>query len=242
MTTVTRLKQKAPTEVVKASGRLTPVSLEGARSAISSDVVLITDPAGARAEAIRALRTHIIAQHVHGGRRALAICAPGAGVGCTFLAVNLAVALSQAGVKTMLIDADMRHPGVDNFIAPSNPGLGLQQYLASSEVSFAEAVEADVLSNLSVLHSGGVASNPQELLAGERFQELADVCLRDFEATIVDTPPASTCADARRISNVIGYSLVVARRDKTFVNDVKTLVSQLRDDHARVVGTVLNDA
>ena len=42
-----------------------------------------------------------------------------------------------------------------------------------------------------------------------------EFCLRDFDATIVDTPPANTCADARRISTVVGYSLIVTRRNKT---------------------------
>jgi Mrp family chromosome partitioning ATPase len=59
--------------------------------------------------------------------------------------------------------------------------------------------------------------------------------------TIIDTPPANTCADARRISTVVGYSLIVTRRHHTFVDDVRTLASQLEADRAKVVGTVLNE-
>ena len=51
-------------------------------------IVMISEPYQASAEAIRALRTHIMAQHVHEGRRALAVCGPSPGVGCTFLATN----------------------------------------------------------------------------------------------------------------------------------------------------------
>ena len=54
-------------------------------------MVLVSEPMGARAEGMRAIRTHIMAQHVERGRRALAICAPNRGVGCTFIAANLAV-------------------------------------------------------------------------------------------------------------------------------------------------------
>ena len=58
--------------------------------------------------------------------------------------------------------------------------------------------------------------------------------------TIVDTPPANSCADSRRISTVVGYSLVVARKDHTLVSDVRTLVDQLRKERATVIGSVLN--
>ncbi len=92
------------------------------------------------------------------------------------------------------------------------------------------------------MFAGGVPANPQELLAGARFRSLTEFCLREFDATILDTPPANLCADARRVSTLIGYSLIVARRNVTYVDDVKTLVSQLEADRARVVGTVLNEA
>ena len=206
-----------------------------------SSLVTISEPFEARAEAIRALRTHVMAQHVNEGRRALAVCAASAGVGCTFIATNLAVALSQIGVKTLIIDGDLRNPGIDRIIQPPSLRAGLRQCLASSEHDFGAYVEADVMPNLSVMYAGGVAPQPQELLASEQFTALMDYCLRDFDATIVDTPPANSCSDARRISTVAGYSVIVARRHRSLVNDVKTLAGQLQGDHARIVGTVLNE-
>jgi protein-tyrosine kinase len=208
---------------------------------ISPSLVMVSAPGEAAAESIRALRTHIMAQHINEGRRALAVCAASAGVGCTFIAANLAVALSQIGVKTLLIEADLRAPGLSRYIASPRSGDHLAQFLASDEIGFSDVIEADVAPNLSLIYSGGPAAAPQELLAGPRFKTLMDFCLRDFDATIVDTPPANTCADVRRISTVVGYSLIVTRRNKTFVDDIKTLAAQLQADHAKVVGTVLNE-
>lgn len=204
-------------------------------------LVMLSEPAGAAAEAIRALRTHLMAQHIQEGRRALAVCAASAGVGCSFIAANLAVALSQIGVKTLLIDADLRRPAIQGLLGSADANVGLTQSLGPDGVEFSEAIQPDVLPNLSVMFSGGAAATPQELLGGERFKGLMDFCLREYDATIVDTPPANTCADARRISTVVGYSLIVARRHSSYVDDVKTLISQLQVDHARVVGTVLNE-
>ena len=221
----------------------TPLNVVGNNDhySFSPSLVMISSPGEAAAEAIRALRTHIMAQHIQEGRRALAVCAASAGVGCTFIAANLAVALSQIGVKTLLIDADLRRPGVGRYIGSPHSGGGLAQFLESDETGFSDVIESDVLPNLSVIYSGGPAAAPQELLAGQRFKTLMEFCLRDFDATIVDTPPANACADARRISTVVGYSLIVTRRNKSFVDDIKTLTEQLRSDHAKVVGTVLNE-
>jgi capsular exopolysaccharide synthesis family protein len=209
---------------------------------ISRSLVTIANPQGGPAEAIRVLRTYLMAHHVGEGRRALAVCGASPSVGCTFTAANLAVALSQIGVKTLLIDANMQTPGVDQLIQPPGPREGLKTCLGSSDYDFDHAIDADILPNLSVMFSGGVAANRQELLAGSRFKDLMEFCLRDYGATIVDTPAANTCSDARRVGMVVGYSLLVARVNKSYVDDLKTLAAQLRDDHVRVVGTVLNEA
>jgi Mrp family chromosome partitioning ATPase len=114
--------------------------------------------------------------------------------------------------------------------------------LESDDVDLSGVIQNDVIENLSVMFSGGVASSAQELLASDRFSNVVERCLRDFDLTIIDTPPANSCADARRISTVAGYSLIVAKRHLTFVSDIKALAGQLREDRAQIVGTVLNEA
>lgn len=226
--------QKAETADVKAA-RPTEFSF-------SSDAVMLTNSSGPRAESIRALRTHIMAQHMYGGRRALAICSASEGVGATFIAVNLAMALAQIGVKVLLIDGDMRHPGVDAVVRPSTDVSGLRQCLSAEDASVGDYAQADVIENLSIMYSGGVAHDAQELLAGDQFGAVMERCMRDYDLTIIDTPPANSCADARRISTVAGYSLIVAKRHRSFVADITTLGEQLAQDRAKVVGAVMNEA
>lgn len=214
----------------------------GGKYAFSSDVVMLSDPNGPRAEAIRTLRTHIMAQHVEDGRRGLAICAASSGVGATFVAANLAVALAQIGVKVLLVDGDLRHAEIDGFIRPPQTVSGLRQYLESSDADLSSALQSEVIPNLSVIFAGGVAASAQELLASDRFADMVERCLRDYDLTIIDTPAANSCADARRISTVAGYSLIVAKRHYSFVSDIKALAEQLREDRAQVVGSVMNEA
>jgi protein-tyrosine kinase len=217
------------------------VLASSAVGAVDKDIVMISDPFGVRAEAIRALRTHIVAQHLAEGKRALAVCAPSVGVGCSFVAANLAVALSQVGLNTLLIDANLREPSIGKFFPRQRPLVGLGQCLSEEAGQGGAFIEANLLDNLSIMFAGAPIANPQEVLGGTAFQTLTQSCLREFAITIVDTPPANRYADARRISSVIGYSLVVARRNVSLVEDVKTLIGELSVDHAHVVGSVLNE-
>lgn len=208
----------------------------------SQSLVMLSAPAEATAESIRALRTHIVAQHVDYGRRALTICAPAPAIGCSFVAANLAVALSQIGLKTLLIDANLRDPAVDAYIRPGRDGPGLAQSLEKNDDIWLDCIRSDVIPDLSIMYAGGKVADAQALLAKYRFETLVDFCLRNFDVTLIDTPPANTCADARLVSKVVRYSLVVARKDRTFVEDMKTLVGQLEADDVKVIGAVFNQA
>jgi receptor protein-tyrosine kinase len=214
--------------------------VQPARPASFKLMATLSGESSRTAESIRALRTHVMARHVSEGHRALAICAASRGNGCTFVAANLAVALSQIGVNTLLLDADLRAPGVAAAFGYKSSKSDLRAAL-SSPVNFNDCIEPNVLPGLSILFSTGPAANAQELLASARFKSLVDFCLREFDATIVDTPPANQYSDARRVSTVVGYSLIVAQRNKSHINDIKALAEHLRGDHGNVIGTVLNE-
>lgn len=207
------------------------------RYAFSPNLVTLTEGRESEAEAIRTIRTHVIARHLNDGRRGLAICGPRPGVGCTFTAANLAVAISQVGVSTLLIDANLRTPGLREFIRPEVERAPLPEGAPT-----ADQVHNEVLPNLSVLYAEGLASDADELLGGEKFRRLMDRCLRDFEFTIVDTTPASESSDALRVASIVGYALVVARANVSLIKDVDALSKELQDDGARIVGAVLNQA
>lgn len=207
----------------------------------SAELVTLSENRPAEAEAIRTIRTHVMARHLHDGRRGVATCAATRGVGCTFTAANLAVALSQAGVSTLLIDGDMREPQLETFIRPSIATAGLRQCLTDAGGAPADYIHHDVLPNLSVMYSGGVAEDAQELLASDAYRSLIERSLRDFAFTIVDTPAGGATADALRISTVVGYALVVAKANLTRSADVANLAKQLQQDGAEVIGTVLSE-
>jgi capsular exopolysaccharide synthesis family protein len=206
--------------------------------AFASSMVTVTRPESLQAEAYRDLRTHVINQHLNLGRRALAVCAATADDGSSVVAANLAIALSQTGLNTLLVDANLAHPQIETLIRPPVSAAGLSAHL-QSDAPYVDCVDARVLPNLSVIYAGRPSPTSPELLARPRFKDLIDFCLRNFDATIIDTAPANRSFGAKQVSSLLGYSLVVACKDKSFVKDVKTLAGQLSADGVTVVGSVM---
>ncbi len=192
--------------------------------------------------ALEQLTVEVIRQMVDTGRRGLAICGASKGVGVTFTAANLAVAVSQAGVPTLLIDANLHDPGVQRLIVPQGPVPGLSDFFASEDMHLGDVVQQEVLPNLSVLFAGQPMENAAEHIASERFHDLAATCLRDHVLTIIDTPPANRWAEARTATQVTGYAIIVARRNLSYVDDVITLSEELTVEGVNVLGKVLNGA
>ena len=207
---------------------------------IGEDVSVISDPNGMEAESISALRTHLIAKHIQEGRRGLTICACDQDDRAVWLAVNLAVSLAQANVRTLLIDCDLRAPRVHRFIEPSVEVPGLRNLLEDDTLNVGAAIQAEVLPGLAVMYAGGASDNAQELIFGNRFAQTIDMCLRDFDVSIAVPPPSKSYADFRHIARLLRYALIVARKDTTLIADAKTLVNELTLDGARVVGSVYN--
>lgn len=207
----------------------------------SRRVVVLSEPDSAAATGIRSLQTHLMAGHLRDGRRGMAICSPDRHAGCTTVAVNLAVACAQAGIKTLLIDANLCHPGVAQFIRPPAPTGGLCQMLTSDLDVPADEIHRQVLPNLSLLYAGSGMTGFMDLIATRDFKRLFDDCMRDYEFTIVDTPSGASTTDTRRVALAMRYALLIGRRDQTLMSAMKKLIEELSTDRVRFVGTFMTD-
>jgi protein-tyrosine kinase len=216
------------------------INLDGQRFEVSPELVTLGAFSRRRgSESVFQLGSELLVRHFDSGRRALAVCGVSKGVGVSFMAANLAVALSNSGQSVLLVDANLRDPGLDRLIKPLDGGRGVLQAMEEG-LSLADVVHHDVVPHLSVVYAGGVAANAQDLLESERFQRFLETGLRNYDFTLVDTPCANGSADARRIAAIVGYALIIVRNGDTYAEDVAELTRELRDDGVQVVGAVLN--
>ncbi|WP_426112988.1 chain length determinant protein tyrosine kinase EpsG [Massilia sp. PWRC2] len=217
-----------------------PYLLQG-ESALSDELVLAYQPFGAQAEALRLLRTELLQRWfgVASGRHALAITSAEAQDGRSFLAANLAVAFSQLGKRTLLIDADLRQPRQHTLFGLPN-GMGLSALL-SGRAGLSAIVPVGGLPGLSLLTSGSAPPNPAELLARSSFARLLDELAHDYDVVLIDTPAALDCVDARSVAASAGAALVVARKDASDLAAVSQLATTMSAAGIAVLGAVLND-
>ncbi len=208
----------------------------GVTFSLSREVVVRSLPSSATAESTHALRSHIVARHMQEGRRGLAICET-ENSGATFVAVNLAISLADSGVRTLLIDTNIREPELEGFIQPSQAIPGLSDAIEQLDVPIGFALHT-VLPNLTLLYAGAPRDSSLELLGSARFAKIIDLCMREFDFTIAATAPSNRFADGRRVASVLKHALIVARKDVTFTQDVNVLVQELISDQVSVIGTV----
>jgi chain length determinant protein tyrosine kinase EpsG len=207
---------------------------------LASELVAAWEPESPAVEHLRTLRSQLTLRWFENDARhaALAIVSPGRAEGRSYIAANLAALLSQVGKRTLLIDADLRHPRQHRLFGV--PGrLGLSSVLAG-RAGIEAAVEISALPGLSLLPAGTLPPNPQELLARTTFLHLLSALRSSFEVILVDTPAYTGSADAATVAARAGAALIVASRDASSMQDVAALATGLRQFGVTLVGAVLN--
>lgn len=210
-------------------------------SKISEDVVAAYEPFTNRVEALRTLRNQLLSRWFQAGydRRVLAIASAEREDGRSFIASNLAVAFSQQGQRTLLIDADLRNPRQHQLFNLENR-IGLSSIL-SSRNGIESIQQVPELQNLSVLTAGAAPPNPLELLGRPLFGDMLQQLARQFDVILIDTPAGSEFADAQTISSRAGAAMVVTRQNVSHISKVRDLVGLLSETRIQLVGTVLNN-
>ena len=205
------------------------------------ELVVARDPFSAPAEIIRDLCSQLTLGMAQTGepRAALSVVSADTGDGKTFLAANLAVAFSQVGLRTLLIDADMRTPRLHEVFALDSAN-GLSAVLAGRSNGPTIQPVPD-LPSLFVMPVGMVPPNPLELLQRSAFSLLLRELLGKFDQVIVDTPALTRGADARVIAARCGSAVAVGRKGRSRLSAMSRMIALLGQNRTRVKGVVVNE-
>lgn len=206
----------------------------------SAEQVMLQRPRSAQAEALRALRSELSRQVFRDDEPAasLAVVSPQSQDGKSFLSANLAVAWSQAGRRTLLIDADLRGPR-QHQVFGIGCGVGLSSLLCG-RAGTESIVRIDDVPGLYVLPAGPLPPNPLELVDGPVFRDLIGELSSRFDQIVVDTPASTYGADAVAIADRCTAALVVARRQASRLASLASLTGQLAQGRGRLAGVVMN--
>jgi len=190
-------------------------------------------------EAFRSLRTSLVFTNGSPGNRTIAVTSTQPLEGKTTTACNLAIALALGGARVMLMDADMRRPGLHRTMGMAN-GVGLSHIL-TGQARIREAVQRTSEPNLFVMTAGHVPPNPSELLSSERMRQLiANLENGPFEWIIIDTPPVLAVTDAVIIAPSMSGLVFVIGAEMTRRAHVERAIQTIQSGKTNIVGAVLN--
>jgi protein-tyrosine kinase len=216
------------------------LSADALEARFSGELVTAYQAFSAPAEAVRRLRTELLLRWFNTEHKLLAVVSAGRGDGRSYMTANLAVALSQLGENTLLIDADMRSPR-QHAIFSVDPRVGLSGLLgARGDPDMQAIAHIPGLPNLSLLAAGPIPPNPLDLLGQPAFTRLLTQMAQRYDVVLIDTPAGNLNADAQLIAARSGGALYVARKDRSKVQDMKRLIASIAAAGSTLVGTALN--
>jgi capsular exopolysaccharide synthesis family protein len=196
-------------------------------------------PRSVAAEAYRALRTNVDFASVDEPIRRLLITSAVPGEGKTVTAANLAVAFAQSGRRVLLVDADLRRPGVHDTFGLNNE-VGLTTLLRQDDVRADAIIRPVEEKNLEILTAGPQPANPAELLASQRMKSLVSTLSKDHDIVIFDGPPLEPFTDSAVLSSFLDGTILVVEARRGRLAAIRGAREALAMANARVLGVVLN--
>ena len=195
-----------------------PGAASGASRLAGRNLVTLEQPRAVESEIFRSLRTNIQFAGLERPVRTMVVTSAGPGEGKTFTAANLAVVMAQAGKRVILVDTDLRRPGVHKLFDLPNAAGFTTLVLGDGTVRAELAQPMPGLPGLKVITSGPLPPNPSELLGAGQTAELMNRLAQAADIVIYDAPPAGAVTDplilAARVDAVVFVvNAGVARRD-----------------------------
>lgn len=201
-------------------------------------ILAVTFPDDMAIEGLRSFRVALQFAMLDAANNRVMITGPTPGVGKTFIAVNLAAILAQAGKHVLLVDMDL-HKGHLNQYFGLKRASGLSEILAG-EISVEQATHKNIVQNLNFITNGTQISNPSALFLNERLPQFLDQCSRQYEIVIVDASPALLVSDVAVIGPNMGTTFMVVRDGASTLADLTTAVKRLGQARVEVKGVLFN--
>ena len=214
------------------------LSSRSSESADSLELIAFARPRSELAEAYRALRTSILLSSLGSPPKVILATSALPQEGKTTTSINLAIVLAQRGGRVLLVDADLRRPGIHKALGLRNTS-GLSTLMTGGDGS-EDAIVSTEIPNLFVLTAGPPPPQPAELLGSTLMKDYLARWREEFAHIVIDTPPALSVTDAVLLSVDADSVLVVVRSGQTTKAALRRVRDLLSHVNARITGVLVN--
>jgi capsular exopolysaccharide synthesis family protein len=207
------------------------------------------------AENFRSLRTNIQFKMEENDIKVISITSTSPQEGKTLVSINLSISLAQAGMKTLLVAADLRKPMVGKIfgieIIPGLTDVLLGNYpwrdtvrtitdIIMGKMTMDEVMVTPGLDNLNIITAGTIPPNPAELIDSKRLSSFVEEVKQEYDIVIFDAPPVLSAADAAILGTKVDGVLLVYRVGVISRGLLKRSSTQLEQVNCNIIGVTLN--
>jgi succinoglycan biosynthesis transport protein ExoP len=190
-------------------------------------------------ESFRSLRTSLISKYPDEGTKIIIVTSAQPLEGKTTTAANIAMALAYGGSRVLLVDADMRRPGLHRPLRLTNE-RGLSQVL-TGQARVRDVIQRTVDPNLLAITAGRTPPNPSELLSSERMKTLlTNLAHGPFNWIVIDTPPVLAVTDAVILAPMVTGVTFVIGAEMTRRRLAERAIETVMQSRPRYAAVVLN--
>ena len=208
---------------------------------LSDKLVALKYPHSPVTESYRIIRSRIRFKPTDKLTRSIMVTSSMPEEGKSVTAANLAVVFAQANYKTVIVDADLRHPALHEFFEVNNE-VGLGDILSSTDFRIEDCVQDTSVKNLKILSSGTPLLDPSERLGSERMKDILDELKSVASVIIVDSAPVLVYADAIVLSGRLDGVIMVIQAGKSTRGAITQALFDLQNANANLLGSVFNQS
>jgi len=216
-------------------GRIPEVELP--ESSEHPELVVINSPTSPQAEALKLTATNI-EYSTTPAPKIIAITSSGPGEGKTFIAANIALSYAQNGVKTLLLDLDMRKPRIEKVLGIERINVGVSNHILK-DVPL-DRIITKYQENLDIIPVGPIPPNPTALLTSKKLEELVATLRTMYDKIVIDLPPILAAADVLIVSKLVDGLVLVIRAGKTQKSSLKVAFENIVTSSSKLLGSVIN--
>ena len=192
-------------------------------------------------EAYKTVRTNIVLSLIKDGCKIITFTSPIPSEGKSTTISNIAVSLSKAFYKVLLIDCDLLKPRLHKTFKIKNQS-GISNVLSKLS-TFEESVQVlDEYSGLHILTAGIAVPNSSEMLGSDRMKKTLEELSEKYDYILLDTPPINVISDGLNLSRISDGVVVVVRQDHSTHDELKHAINSLKFISAKILGIVFNGA
>ncbi len=206
---------------------------------ISERLITKAKPRSTVSESFRTLRTALEFSHRDKGIKSVVITSSIPWEGKSTISANLGITAAKTGMKTIILDGDLRKPVISKIFGLQKHTYGLTE-IFKNRTSIEDSIKTTDIENLCVLPAGPMVPNPSEFLNTENIQRVLKYLEKHFDSIIIDTPPLLPVSDAVVLGSVADGILITVRAAYTKRDALQKSIGRLSSIYEKIIGVVIN--